>query len=185
MKLDSNLNELPGAVKYIKSNLPDATVKALFNPQEIFMVNRQLFLISVGAFPETFYYSKSAGVYRGSYDIYQTRLLRVTQLDESMNLLHDTLISLLSMGSEIFPYGAFYSTQDGSIDMFCNQQFPHKMNGIKWFRISKNPIEESNLLVDPHNEYLISGTIRIDKDIYIIPFSHNGKIGFMKWANSN
>jgi hypothetical protein len=54
------------------------------------------------------------------------------------------------------------------------------MNGIKQFRIKKDEIILEDLQVDPHYDYMLLQSNKIDENTILVPFRRKSKVGFAK-----
>ncbi len=172
VKLDSNLEELSGGVKFLKDNPSIIKTKSSYSLEDIFMIDKKLFLISLGRHKST-YYSP------------EMDFLRISKVDESENVLMDSLINVSAFDTNLQLWNSYYSFSNQEIHLFFQQQFPHKLNGIRHIVIGKNFIKENDIQVDPRYSYNLHNSKRIDETTYIIPFTHHGKIGFMKCSYIN
>ncbi len=165
VKLDSGLEEQSGGPKFIKNKLSDKIKNKPYSLERIFVIDQNLFLISQDANP---------------YNPYETDLLRITKVGQTTNILMDTLININSGNSSLFLANSYFSFSKNEITFLCIQHFPHKLNGIRCLVISNNYIKEKDIQVNPRYDYILPIAKSIDENTFIIPYTHSGKIGFIK-----
>ncbi len=194
VRLDSSLKERPGGQKFLKINAPNIKKKIFYPIENAFAINKNIFLVSLGA-QLTTYYSENRSLFQGvpgegnlppprvSTHGYEIKSLRLLQIDESGNCILDTVISASASNSKLQTVNSFYSMYDNEISLLCLQQFPHNLNGITHIAFGDHFVKQNDILVDPRYYYLLPESVRVDASTYIVPFTHHGKIGFMKCSN--
>jgi hypothetical protein len=174
VKLDSNLKELPNSMKFLKTSNPSISKNNIYSLQDIFLLDNNIFLISFGNVFHNY-----------QVEIHEINSLNIIQLNESVNILSDTSIDVNSPYSKL-DLGNFYCSSSGKeIDLLCSQQFPHNFNGIRHIVINKNSVKGNDIHVDPHYNYSLQDSKRIDKNTFLIPYTNNDKVGFVKYSNGD
>ncbi len=194
VRLDSNLHEISDSTKFLKLNSPDLANDIFYRIENAFVIDKNLFLLSFGNRLTTFYSNNTSILknvpgqgnlppVREGYESYEIKSLRILQIDESKKSLMDTIISTDLFKAKLLTGNSFYSINDNGIDLFYQQEFPHKFNGILHISVGKNVIKQNDIPVNPNYNYTLSNATKIDETTYIIPFMHHGKIGFMKCSS--
>jgi len=195
-KLDTNLNVISGSPKIIGPEVSGNTSKNHFVIEKMFSISGKLLIFSVDSYSTSFYNSSYSYSISGAHNAFYSefgsyftnRSFCISEVDSSTNVLKDTIIDLNPklVGSQLSLENAFFQANQNFVDFFCAQKFGKKMNGVKHIQFGNNKyIRDTDLKVDPKNEYLLFRSAHVSRNVYIIPFMRHNKIGFMKTDTSN
>ena len=188
-KLDSNLNVVSTAAKFLDIKLTEFSYKINYWIQNAFSQDNSLYLICLGARP--YMYSERSGQqlmsmvppFSNEVRDYPVETLDILQIDDSIKCKSDLSLAKDIHSPQLFLLNSFYSQFGSDAYYFISEEIRNNLQGIKVFHITGAVVKEMNILTEPHYKYAISDTYRLDQHHFLIPFYRNGKFGFMLWSD--
>ncbi len=184
--LDSNANQSGRQASLLK--IGNARGSELYAPVYLFPLHHRLYLINTGWDP--YEYRPPPVMQPGFRGFIPTRTtiplvnsLRIIGIDEKNLSLKDTIFQNQNR-EQVNWTDRFVTASDISIDLFFSIRYRGNKTGIAHISISSmGDIQEEDMIVDLHYEYLLSRAKRSTDGTLVVPYQRNGRtMGILKIA---